>query len=312
MRFSVIVPVYNKAPYVEKALKSVLSQTFSDYELIVVNDGSTDNSLSVIRDTLFGVSSIIINQDNAGVSVARNRGVNSSSGEYLCFLDADDWWEPNFLERMNTFVDEYPEAQLFASNYYYVKNGKRLVKLNIPTGYINYCQVYSEHLCQPVWTGAVCLSRKMFDEYGGFKPNLTLGEDFDLWIRIALKYKVVFLNETLSNYNQDADIKYRGTRTLHHPENHMLWNLDDLAEEETYNPDYKRLIDKLRSCGLFPYYLSKWYQGDAEKQLLKINWNNISKEDKRKYATPVWLQRLLLYIRTFGLRIKQKILWRKS
>lgn len=308
MRFSVIVPLYNKAPYVEKALRSVLDQTFTDYELIVVNDGSKDDSLAVAKRVLDGSGAIIIDQENAGVSTARNNGVVASHGDYICFLDADDWWEPRFLERMSWFVDEYSEARLFATNYHYVKNGQSVVKLNIPTGYFNYCKVYSEFLCQPVWTGAACMPRSILDEFGGFRPHLKLGEDFDLWIKIALKYRVAFLNEPLANYNQDVDVANRGTRRLQKPEYHMLWNLDYLEGEERTNPDYKQLIDNLRTYSLLPYYISKEYHKEAKEQLNKVDWSHQPERLIRLYKRPIWYLRARDKFYKIGSRIKQFIL----
>lgn len=308
MRFSVIVPLYNKAPYVEKALKSILAQTFTDYELVVVNDGSLDNSLDVARKTLEGSNATIIDQKNSGVSTARNNGVAASRGDYICFLDADDWWEPTFLEKMNVFVDEYPEAKLFATNYNYIKNGKAHVKLDVPTGYFNYCKVYSENLSMPVWTGAVCMPRSVFDEFGGFKPYLKLGEDFDLWIRIALKYKVAFLNERLSYYYQDVEIANRATRRLQKPESHMLWNLDYLADEEKSNPEYKQLIDNLRTYGLLPYYLSKEYHDEAKVLLDKVDWEKQDSSWRRKYGMPLLYLRAESIALKLGSKVKQKIL----
>ena len=308
MRFSVIVPLYNKAPYVKKALSSVLCQTFTDYELIVVNDGSTDDSLTVAKEALVGTGARIIDQENAGVSVARNNGVAASVGEYVCFLDADDWWEPTFLERMNLLIDEFPEAMLWCSNYYYVKNCKPLVKLNIPTGYFNYCRQYSNNLCMPIWTGAVCIIREVFDEFGGFVPGLRLGEDFDLWIRIALKYKVAFLNAPLAYYNQDVDVENRGTHNLHKPEHHMLWNLGYLESEERINPDYKQLVDNLRTYGLFPYFISKEYHKAAEEQLNKVDWERQKEKWVNLYAQPLWFLRLRNKFLQVGFRVKQLII----
>lgn len=308
MRFSVIVPLYNKALYVEKVLKSILSQTFTDYELIVVNDGSKDDSLAAARQVLEGSDVIIIDQQNSGVSTARNNGVAASHGEYLCFLDADDWWEPTFLERMNAFVDEYPDARLYATNYHYIKNGRPIDRLHVPTGYFNYCKVYSMNLSMPVWTGAVCIPRTVFDEFGGFKPHLKLGEDFDLWIRIALKYKVAFLNERLSNYNQDVDVANRSTRHLQKPEHHMLWNLDYLSDEELNNPDYKQLIDKLRVYSLLPYYISKEYHQTAKAQLEKVDWQKQPDTKRRLYKMPVSYLRCRDRFFKAGSQIKQMII----
>ena len=105
MKVSIIVPLYNKAPYVTKALDSVLAQTFTDYECIIINDGSTDDSEAVVQSWLsqnsqYTVHFTLYTQENAGVSAARNHGISLSTGEYICFLDADDWWTPTFLEEM--------------------------------------------------------------------------------------------------------------------------------------------------------------------------------------------------------------------
>lgn len=308
MRFSVIVPLYNKAPYVEKALKSILSQTFTDYELIVVNDGSKDDSLAIAQRALEGTDAIIIDQKNAGVSTARNNGVTASHGEYICFLDADDWWEPTFLEKMNGFVGQYPEARLYGTNYYYVKNGKASVRLSIPTGYFDYCKTYAEEMCMPITSISVCIPRTVLNEFGGFNPGLKLGEDFDLWIRIALKYKVAFLNEPLSYYNQDVDLANRGTRHLQKPEHHMLWNLDYLSDEERGNPDYKQLIDKLRVYSLLPYYISKEYHQEAKAQLKKVDWQKQPETKRRLYRMPVFYLRCRDRFLKAGSQIKQMII----
>lgn len=292
MRFSVIIPLYNKAPYIKKALNSVLCQTFKDYELIIVDDGSTDESYLIAKESLEGtkVNYSLIQQENAGVSTARNNGVAASKGNYVCFLDADDWWAPTFLEKMNSFIDDYPDAGIYGTNYYYVKNGRqRICVTTAETGYINYCRVYAEKLQMPLWTGAVCIPRRVFEEFGGFRPHLKLGEDFDLWIRISLKYKVAFLNAPLAYYFQDSEKKWRAVTHLHAPDGHMLWNLEYLQREEKTNLDYKILIDKLRVNNLFPYYLSRRFRTDTRHELAKVDWSNQSRDIYYKYRTPVFI-----------------------
>ena len=128
MRFSVIVPIYNKAPYVEKAIRSIFDQTFRDFDLIVVDDGSTDGSDKIVEklisENLKPIASLI-RQPNQGVSTARNNGVAASSGEYICFLDADDWWEPTFLEEMDAMISAIPNAGIYGTSYFIVKHGKK-------------------------------------------------------------------------------------------------------------------------------------------------------------------------------------------
>ena len=295
MRFSVIIPLYNKALYVKKALSSVITQTFRDFELIVVDDGSSDDSYGIAEAFMKGleIECKLIHQNNAGVSIARNNGVAASYGDYLCFLDADDWWAPTFLERLNWLIMEYPEAGIYGTNYYYVKNGTNSICVTTAeTGYINYCKVYAEKLQMPLWTGAVCVPRNIYMEMGGFEPQLKLGEDFCLWIKIALKYKVAFLNEALSFYFQDSDPTWRLVGKLHDPQEHMLWSLHHLEEVERNNADYKKLIDKLRTYSLLPYYISRQYRDLAKQELAKIDWNLQPIRERVLYKTPVPILKL--------------------
>ena len=229
MKFSVIIPLYNKAPYVKKALETVCAQTYREYEIIVINDGSTDNSAIIAGDYLNGVEGIsykILSQPNAGVSAARNNGVAQAMGDYIAFLDADDWWEPSYLERMAQLIEEYPEAGLYASSYYYHKDGQNIIKVDIPTGYFNYPKEYFKNFAMPVWTGATMIPRRVYNEMGGFPVGIKLGEDFLLWAKIALHYPVAFLNEPLAYYNNSLPPNYRATYHLYKPKEHMLFRLE--------------------------------------------------------------------------------------
>ena len=277
--FSVIIPLYNKEAYVGKALKSVLAQSFRDFEVIVVNDGSTDHSKAVAETALAGaeIPFQIIDQENSGVSAARNNGVAVSEGEYLCFLDADDWWDPHFLEEMNGLVESFPDAGIYGTGYTIVNETRHKTRLapvgvedGFEKGYIPYFEVYSKTLCMPLTSISVCIPRHIFEESGGFPPGIKLGEDFLLWVRIALKHKVAFLNKPLAYYNQDINVQNRAVGKLHKPEHHMLWNLGELESYERTDSDYKQLIDNLRTYGLMPFYLSEEYHKAAEKELEEL------------------------------------------
>lgn len=313
MRYSVIVPLYNKVEYVRRTLESLFAQTFTDFEIVVIDDGSTDGSAELAEQIANQHSHCcIVRQDNAGVAAARNHGVELSQGEYVCFLDADDWWEPTFLEEMNRLVDACPDAGLFGTGYYIVKNGRRRVAPigvgnQFEMGYFDYCQTYARSLCMPISSSSVAIPRQLFVATGGFREGLSLGEDFDLWIRIALKHRCALVNKPLANYFQDLPSQRRATRRLHNPESHMLWNLDYLAEEEQRNPDLKLLLDRLRASGLHRYYLSIQYHLAAVEQLQKVDWNHISSRTYRIYHSPLWWQRLSLGVRTSGSFIKNAL-----
>ena len=313
MRFSVIIPLYNKAPYVAKAIGSVLSQTFTDYELVVMDDGSKDGSFEEALKAIGGNPRChLFRQTNGGVSIARNNAVSLSRREYLCFLDADDWWEPTFLEEMSKLIDEFPNAGIYGTNYTIVNETKRKTRVadigveqGFESGYINYCQVYAKTLAMPLWTGAVSMPRAVFDEMGGFPKGIKLGEDFLLWIRVALKYKVAFLNKPLSFYNQDVEVANRGVGRLHRPVEHMLWNVDFLSEEEKKNPDYKQLIDNLRTYGLLPYYLSKEYRDAAKQELAKVDWDRQPEKTKRLFQKPLPMLKARNKVMSLGSKLKQ-------
>ena len=364
--FSVIIPLFNKAPYIRKALESVFAQTYIDYELIIVDDGSTDGSFTIAKQfieeglkikgsedevkgkensgaetngyKLAPINYKLIRQANSGVSAARNAGVAQAQGEYLAFLDADDWWEPTYLEHMAQLIEDYPDAGLYACNYVYYKPGKTHVALNISTGYINYPKAYYESDAMPVWTGAAMIPRKVYDEMGGFPIGIKLGEDFLLWSKIALHYSVAFLNEPLAWYNNDVPVNLRATRNLHHPNNHMLFQMklafgdgeevkdDRLKVKGTENSEadahssrlsplasrlseeWQVLLDKLRVNGLLEYWLDTRYHGVAAKELAKVNWNLQPNSIRRIYKTPICLLKLKRWVMQVGSYCKQGII----
>jgi glycosyltransferase involved in cell wall biosynthesis len=316
IRFSVIMPLYNKAAYVEKAIRSVLEQTYSHYELIVVNDGSKDNSAIIAEELLKDVpNAILINQENAGVAVARNNGVAQAKGDYVCFLDADDWWDVSFLQEMQQFIKDYPEAGIWGTNYWYVKKGKTHVAVPCETGYINYPKLYAETSAMPLTSISVCIERKLFDELGGFPLGIKLGEDFLLWTKIALHHKVAFLNKAVAYYNNDIPASLRATRNLHAPDCHMLFKmqyLESIVEKEDSvienKADWKQLLDKLRVYGLLEYWMSDEYHDIAKQELTKVDWNKQPAKVCKIYNTPIWLLRAKQGFMRVGSFVKQSLI----
>jgi hypothetical protein len=164
-------------------------------------------------------------------------------------------------------------------------------------GEINYCQVYARTLCMPLTSITVCIPRRVFDETGGFPLGITLGEDFLLWLRIAMNHKTVLLNKPLADYNQDVDVAHRGTHHQHPPERHMLWQLGEYEPLEKSNPDYKQLIDNLRTYSLMNYLLDRRYRNAARTELAKVDWSRQPARTRRLYQCPVWLLMLRYFSR---------------
>lgn len=292
--FSVIIPLYNKAPYIAKAIESVLGQTYRDFEVIVIDDGSTDQSLEVAK-TFENKSITIVSQPNSGVSTARNNGVKLAKHPYICFLDADDWWHPTFLEEMKQLITDFPDAGIYGSGYYIVKNGQeRIAPIGVPQGFeqgiIDYCEVYAKTLCMPLWTGAVIVPKNIFDEEGGFKSQLKFGEDFDLWIRIALKNKVILVNKPLAYYNQDVDVNNRGVAVhkIYSPVNHFIFNLDYLYDSEKNNHRLKILLDKLRVYILLKYRMQRAFPKEYSAEIKKVDFSVQPLGVRLQYYLPVW------------------------
>ena len=336
--FSVIIPLYNKAAYVEKAIRSVAAQTFREFEVIVVDDGSTDIvapqpsrnkigtgskggaglSYSDIEQLIDGKGRFI-KQENSGVSVARNNGVALARYPYICFLDADDWWAPTYLEEMKALIDEFPDAGIYGSSYYIVKNGReRVAAIGVEPGFekgtINYCQVYARTLIMPLWTGAVVVPKAIFDEQKGFKPTLKLGEDFDLWIRIALRHPVVLLNKPLAYYNQDVEIANRGVvqDKIYEKNSFVTFNLQYLDKFERTNRDLKVLLDRLRVVSLLRYRIQGVYKAEVNELIQKIDFSNIDKINYFAFHAPVYVVKIWYAIMKIGSRLKKKLKEYKS
>ena len=324
LKFSIIIPLFNKAPYIKKALDSIVSQTYTDWECIIVDDGSTDGSAAICEEylsTLYSVPNTrienirLISQPNSGVAAARNNGVKQSNGQFLCFLDADDWWKPTFLEEMDRLIAEYPDAGLYASNYIYYKPGKTHVALSLPRGYMDYPKAYYEGDAMPVWTGATCMPRKVFDDMGGFPFGIKLGEDFLLWAKTAIHYPIAFSEKPLAYYNNDVPASLRATRNLHAPEYHMLFNLGPLEREieqsttDQQSAAWKQLLDKLRVSGLMDYWLSAEYHEAAATELTKVDWSKQPKSAKAQYEKPIWLLKVKRWIMRAGSYCKQRLIY---
>jgi len=205
--FSIIIPLYNKANTIGKAIESVLAQTYGNYEIIVVDDGSTDNSCEVVSQ--YDDKNIrLIRQKNAGVSAARNRGVSESRSEYVAFLDADDFWDTDYLEVQLRLISQYPQCEMYATNYRFIDDTGRIsdtiirnIRFQSDSGIIdNYFEVCaSSHV--PVWTSATVIRRDAFTRLGGFPIGVKSGEDLITWAKLAINSPVAYHRAPKATYS---------------------------------------------------------------------------------------------------------------
>lgn len=319
---SIIIPLYNKAPYIKKALESVCAQSFTDWECIIMDDGSTDDSATIAAQWISQQEETIrkrfrlLHQANAGVAAARNNAVEASTGDKIAFLDADDWWGPAFLQEMLIFSNQYPDAGIWGCNYIYYKPGKtRIGVTNVAyitpdAAWINYPKSYFQGTGMPIWTGSILISRSIFKALGGFPEDIRLGEDFLLWARVALQYPISFMDKPLAYYNNASTLSPRATQQLHAPEHHMLFRMDAIEEASRQLPkplckDWKLLMDKLRIYGLMDYWLDERYHDVAKAELKKVDWSLQPSSQKRLYMQPIGWLRFRRQLMAWGSHLKQ-------
>ncbi len=207
---SVVIPLYNKAPHISRALDSVLAQTVQDFEIVVVDDGSTDNGGQVVAS--YTDSRIrLIRQENQGVSAARNRGIKEAQSDFLAFLDADDEWSPDHLETLIRLRNRFPEAGAFSTAYFHVQPGRDAFPAKIygipdsPWEGLFPDYFLSASMGEPpVCSSAVAIPRSVFETVGLFKVGEKMGEDLDMWGRIALRFRIAFSWQGPAYYREDA------------------------------------------------------------------------------------------------------------
>lgn len=203
---SVVIPLYNKETFISEAIQSVLNQSFKNFELIIVNDGSTDNSIEIVRQ--FDDPRIqLVSIPNSGVSVARNTGIKMAKMKWIAFLDADDWWAPTFLNEMVEAIRKYDGKKIFSSGRSRVfnKRTERYTNEYLPMeggiAQMNYFKVIRNHL-PLINSSNVVLNKALFEVYGYFRVGQARHEDHDLWMRLCIDNPVVFVNKPLSFYRK--------------------------------------------------------------------------------------------------------------
>ena len=310
MKFSVVIPLYNKAHYIERTIRSVLRQTCQDFELIVVDDGSADNSLELARKYESDRVRVIA-QENQGVSVARNTGIENARGKFIAFLDADDEWQENYLATIHGLTDQYPQSDIFVTAYTVdMGNGKfhYSTRLEPETGCLPSYWLTLAKGYDFVWTSATVIRRNALLQAGLFKPGEKIGQDLDMWARVArINPRVAYSNKLCVYYNRAAEANAR-TRVR------VAWAgafLKDL-EEELVNPqrtaEEKASIQHKYDKKMTVYIFTAILAGEKEraKKALK-EWKGEKNTTNRLLRAglriakwmPAWVNRFV-----FGIRMK--------
>ncbi len=194
MKVSVIIPTYNRKHTLGRAIESIISQTIKPLEIIIVDDGSNDGTREWIKQEYPFIK--YLNQNNSGVSASRNRGIFSANGNWIAFLDSDDEWIPEKLERQLSILSSDKKAVFCHTNEIWIRNGTRVNQMRKHQKYGGYIFEKCLDMCR-ISPSSSIIKKEVFDHIGYFDESLIVCEDYDLWLRIAAHYKILFLDQPL-------------------------------------------------------------------------------------------------------------------
>lgn len=257
-RFSVVIPLYNKAQSIQQTLNSVLEQRFPAEEIIVIDDGSTDDSVRKVLE--LGSDKItLIQQSNAGVSAARNVGVSHTNCDFIAFLDGDDVWSPFYLEKMNALIKRFPNSKFFAANYQKMLGEDEFANPKVSMPHIRpeggVLDGYFESVGNgdlPFMTSSSIITRSLFDDIGGFPLDESMGEDQALFAEAALRTTIAYMPMVLLNYRTDSENRACDT---HVPKTMLPFARRLLSKLDTYPSSLR--ADIKRYCGAHMCFLAK-------------------------------------------------------
>ncbi len=296
-KFSVVIPLYNKEKDILKTLNSLFLQTFTDFEVVIVNDGSTDASGDLVQ-TVKDKRITYFSKENEGVSKTRNIGVSKATAKHIVFLDADDYWYPNHLENLSKLVEKFPETPWYATAYEKRHHKKFISPMISPIlekgdNWMGLVPHYFENSLVDTlaWTSAVCFKKEFFEELEGFDTAIThgAGEDTDLWLRAALAAPLAFSNTITARHNLDGSNRISHTPTL-------IRNFMDVDTYETYatkHPGLKAYLDLNR----FSFAMQHKMAGDTatfKRFANQISPENLTAKQRYMLKQPKQMLRLLL------------------
>ncbi|OWU89272.1 glycosyltransferase family 2 protein [Flavobacterium sp. WLB] len=274
--FSVVIPLYNKANHIENTIKSVLNQTFTDYEIIIINDGSTDNIEVFALD--FNDKRIqIYNQKNQGVSTARNLGIEKSKGELIAFLDADDYWFPDHLQELAHLYHDFPNCGIYCSRHK-IRISKNHLQIPSYNGINNSFRgivtdyFFSNRPFRITWTSSLAIPKEIIEKNGGFTPEVTNGQDLELWTKIGIKYPVAITNKITAVYNYNIP----NSLAKNHVNSMKLMDFEQFKLSEKENPSLKNFLDLYRIEYGLRYYIfgnkdkMNFYLKDVDQQNISL------------------------------------------
>lgn len=305
-KFSVIIPLYNKDAHIVDTITSVLNQSFTDFEIIVVNDGSTDDSLLEVQK-ISDERLTIYDRENNGVSQARNFAMQQAKGDFFAFLDADDLWMDNHLQNLNKLIIEFPNCGMYCTNYHFDHGNNYIINTQFPTlprvddwsGVVpDFFEASMKY--RIALTSAVAIHKDIINSVGYFSPKITSGEDTDFWSRITLKNNIAFTKKISVMYNACAI--NRITDTPWHDK--TLMTFDNFLEEEKNNSSLKKFNDMYR----MEYALHQKISGNSslfEYYKKDLDYNSITLKDRILLSLPQFILINLWHYKQWAKKLKR-------
>ena len=265
--FSVIIPYYKKRKYIERCIDAVLAQTYQDFEIILVDDGSQDDVAQLIEEKYSGKVHLI-QQENQGVSAARNTGIAAATHDYIAFLDADDYWSPFYLAYNAEIINNETDVKIIGSHY--TRNKSELVIKNSNLDYFKFENYFKNAIRNTYFTSSSTIIRNVFFQNNpGFNSNLRRGEDIDVWLRaVASGGNAFYINNTLVYYS-DEDSE-QATSSIGVVENSLVGTINAYYKSmlgQSENSHFSHFVSKYVYFNLYPYYFNKNHHQKAKENL---------------------------------------------
>ena len=299
IQFSVVIPLYNKEEYVAQTLKSVVGQTYQNFEVVIVNDCSSDNSVDVVKASDDRRIKIIEHSENKGLSASRNTGINAATHPHIAFLDADDYWDSTYLETIVNLIKEYPDESVFATHYRENYNDKFFVpRSNLPKSskgkmllVRDFFKINSGRLI--LTQSCIVVHKTVFEQIGYYDENVTFAEDIDFYIRCFHTYNLAYYNDVC--HTQNAAVSGSITNSVSHkktfPKLHKYLNDSDSLD---------------RFINFYIYCIYRRMKNESAKKEMRVYRKQI------KYNSLSFLQILFVYLPLpfylFLIRVKKRFL----
>ena len=304
MAISIVIPLYNKQESIVNTLQSVLAQTYKNFEIIIVDDGSTDDSANVAEATLREcmVYSVecrgrVIRKANGGVCSARNRGIQEAKYDYIALLDGDDLWDEHYLEEQVKLILDFPEAKMWGINFAEMSDGKliRTLPTGLPKGYRGYVENYFQipgRISDLFSSSSVVIKKDVFDKVGYFDKRIKYAEDSDMWFRIIATYPVAFYDRYMAFYLYDAENRAMNSIRLL---KYFLPYYVDKYHEFKHNQAFYKWINRWTANMIRIYYFDSTREQleDARVAAGKLDYAVIPPKYKLLYKAPYWIAVIL-------------------